>query len=202
MSKHAPVLLLALLSGCPKDEPASPPAAADPPALLDPTPPIPAKPMTPLALPRREIMVGGCMDDCDRPEKAVQHLLAAALRGDAAEVKRFIDTSVLVHDGHDHGGEWARLYLDGKLDERREGIEKWLKDWLSWVDRVQDPADRTRAPAGITVVEENQHRHVVTYRHPDLAREGRATGDVWRLVFATRGLEWLVAEIEDRPERK
>ena len=191
-------VVFVVLSGCPKDAPAPPPAEA---VRLDPAPPAPIVPPTPIVIPNREILVGGCMDDCDRPAKALTHVIEAALSRDPSAVKRYVDTSLLVHDGRDHGKEWGELYLAGKLDERRESIEKWLKDWLTWVDRVLDPADLGKAPA-VTVIEENQHRYVVDYRHPDLSSAGRATGGVWRIVLKTRGLEWLVAEIQERAERK
>lgn len=162
------------------------------------------KPMVPLAA-QREILVGGCNELCEDPRLALEGFLIRVLRGDGVdEVRPWVNTAVLVHNGQRHGDAWADLFLRHDLATRRESIDKWLKGWLSWADRIIDPADRSQPGVGIEVVEENQRRYAVLYRHPDLdpADDGSSTGAIWRIVLSKRGYEWLVAEIDETPRRK
>lgn len=170
-------------------------APAKAPPVKDPT-----KAMVPKPSLNRPIMVGGCLATCDEPRKALAGFLAALQTGKAELVRPYVNTAILVANGKPLGNKWAGLYVARKLAERNEGIEKWLKRWVSWVDRIKDPADRARVTGGVHVVEENQTRLVVTYQHPDFEPDPeRPSGLGWRFVFQPRGLEWLVAEIDENP---
>ena len=147
---------------------------------------------------KREVLVGGCQSRCAKPQQSLKGFMTAVMKKDIDDVRSFVDSSELIGNGERLGEQWANLFLERKLGERRESIDKWLKDWLAWVDRIADPADREKTEAGFTVVEENQRQYVVTYLHPDLT-DGAATGVLWTFGLQTRGLEWLVVKIEVRP---
>ena len=202
------LLVLVLLVGCQKTEPsADKPTPAGPgplqssrAGLVSPTSP-PKTVVEPLkADPRlkREVLVGGCQSRCAKPQQSLKGFMTAVMKKDIDDVRSFVDSSELIGNGERLGEQWANLFLERKLGERRESIDKWLKDWLAWVDRIADPADREKTEAGFTVVEENQRQYVVTYLHPDLT-DGAATGVLWTFGLQTRGLEWLVVKIEVRP---
>ena len=192
------VLLLVFVAACKGDteKAKSPPTVAS----FDPLPARTApKAMVPKA-PKREILVGGCMNDCERPKEALQALLSAVLtQSTVLAVKPFIDSTILVHNGRALGEHWANLFEDGKLGERNTDIEKWLAQWLKWTQRLVDPADRNKLDHRIIIVQENQKRLIVTYEHPQLTErpDGLPIRAKWQLVLKPRGLEWLLAEVVD-----
>ena len=197
-------LVFFLLPGCPEEShkpPVEPPA---PPPMLNPEPPratpSPTKPMVPMPSANREILVGGCLNDCEEPPRAIRGFLGAALKGDEAAVRRYLNTAALRHNGRALGDRWAGLFVARKLGERRNEIDNWLKEWLGFADRIVDPDDRKLIGDAIVVVEENQQRTIVRYHHPALAEDPDwPERPVWRIVLKPRGLEWLVSEIDDRP---
>ncbi len=202
-------LLIAVIlsTGC-KPKPEAPTAEKPEPERLNPvkqtlTPPpvLPEPPSAPERI-KREILVGGCNESCNTASDALQGFLDAVLNRKGLDaVRPFVNTAALIHNGKRHGDTWAQMFLDRKLGERREDIDKWLNGWLGWSDRIVDPADRTKPSAGVTVVTENQRLYVVKYRHPDIeqAGDGRTTGPIWKIVLNRRGLEWLVMEIDETP---
>ncbi len=202
------VLLLILtptLIASPGCKPAPKPAPAEAPARIDPVAPkaTPAPPSPPFSEKRRkrEILVGGCNDACEAPRAALDGFLTACATADPEQVRPYLNTAVLVHDGTRHGAAWAALFMERKLGERKESIDNWLNGWLGWVDRLTDPEDRRRVTEGVEVLEENQSRFVVRWTHPDIATapNSEPTGPIWRIALRKRGLEWLVAEISERP---
>ena len=142
---------------------------ADSPTVFKTLPPqSSAKPMLPKA-PKREILVSGCLVEYEHPKEALQTFLNKVLKPSTVEaVKPFIDSSLLVHNGKNYGDRWASLFEDGKLGERNTEIEKWLSNWLSWTQRLVDPADKDKDEHQVRVVEENQKRLVIDYEHPQL----------------------------------
>ncbi len=186
--------------GSTTDEPPAPtydPQTAEPSATSQAV----TKPMVPKPNLNRPILVGGCLDVCDEPRRALSGFFAAVQSGKVEKVKPYINSARLIHSGERLGEAWANLYRQRKLGERNESIKKWLKRWLGWVDRISDPAERARLGTGVEIVEENQKRLVVLYRHPDFAPDPkRDSGPKWRIVFAPRGLEWLVSEIDEQPK--
>jgi hypothetical protein len=152
--------------------------------------------------PRRDILVGGCNDACDEPNEAIAGFLRACAGPDNVNnVRQYVNTAALIHNTVKHGDTWAALFMERRLGKRRKEIDNWLNEWLGWVDRITDPADRQKVSEGVEVVEENQQRFVANWRHPDLepSPNGVSAGPVWRIVLRKRGLEWLVAEILERP---
>ena len=209
-ARALPVLLVCvgLHSGCRRDDhPARP--AADSPAsegstplpTLEPSPPPSRAPRKPRSFrrPRREILVGGCLGTCDSGPDALRGLLNAALRREGARaVQPYLDTSRLTHNGVPWGDRWAALFLGRNLAERKASIDKWLNRWLRWSDRIIDPSDRAFDAGDVRVVESNQRRYAIDYRHPDLRPgDGTALAATWRIVLEPRGLEWLVVAISD-----
>ena len=172
----------------------------DSPTVFKTLPPRPvAKPMLPKA-PRREILVGGCLVECEHPKEALQAFLNKTLKPSTVEaVKPFIDSSLLLHNGKNYGARWASLFGDGKIGERNTEIEKWLSSWLSWTQRLVDPADKEKKEHQVRIIEENQKRFVIDYEHPQLVErsDGRPIRLKWRITLRPRGLEWLVVAVVD-----
>lgn|GEM_PF-3846660 len=173
------------------------------PAVVNPLPPSTNKPvlaMPPKRVPR-PILVGGCLESCERPEDAVHHFIGHVLRLERDEevVRSFIDTSLLVHNETRHGDGWAELFLAHRLADRSDSIERWLKEWLKWADLVVDPLDRRYDDAAVKVRFKDQSQYVVDYQRPDLRDDStmRPLARVWRITMKKRGLEWLVASIDD-----
>jgi hypothetical protein len=193
---------IAVTSGCTRE--AEPKPTGPPPPTFDPVPP-PKAPIAPSAIgprPKREVLVGGCMDRCATPKLALENFLTASLSGDVDAVRPFVNTAILTHGGVRHGDRWAQLFMERQPAERRTDIDKWLKNWVAWTDRISDPADRQASSlARLSAVESNQRRHVVDYARPSLEPDfgARELAPTWRLTLKPRGLEWLVAEIDDRP---
>ncbi len=183
-------------------EPSS--SAPAPPTLVSPLPPPASAPPEKLtARPRREILVGGCMRECKEPREALRAFLSAVISTpapDVAVLRSFIDTSMLVHAGTDHGTRWAEHFTQGRLDTRRTEIDTWIGDWSRFSAHVLDPRDRGRSDQGWTIVEENQRRFVVDWSRPDLApdAQGPLPAAVVRFTLRPRGMEWLVTDVEDR----
>ena len=177
------------------------PPTYDPEPIRRASPEPPIKPMQAKSYLNRPIITGGCLNTCDEPRRALNGFLIAIESGDAKKVRPYVNTAALVHSGERLGETWEQLFIQQNLRARDESIEKWLKRWLRWVDRISDPADRDRVEAGVIVIEENQKRLVVRLRPPNLEPDPDG-GDVpvWRIVFTRRGLEWLVSEIDDRPK--
>lgn len=140
------------------------------------------------------------MESCERPEDSFRTALRLLLQEKGlAAVKPYFETSVLVHNGKALGTRWAQLFTEQKLAERNDEIDQWLQQWMSWVADIVDPADKKKFETGIKVVESNQKRYVVLYEHPQLKPSStvQMRGPVWRIVLKPRGLEWLIAEIDD-----
>ena len=173
-----------------------------PPSIVDPTPSEPESvslEMLPKRV-RRPILVGGCMEECDRPKVAVRNFLIHVLQDkrDEERIRSFIDTSLLVHNGKAHGEEWANLFLDDRLVERTESIEQWLAEWLKWGDLVVDPLDRRYDDAAVHVHFQDQNQYTFDYHRPDLRDHPmKSLARVWRFTLKKRGLEWLVMSIDD-----
>jgi len=173
------------------------------PKVVNPLPAASDKP-TMAKLPKRiprPILVGGCLEVCERPEDAVRHFITQVLqlKRDEDAIRSFIDTSLLVHNRTHHGDEWAELFLAHRLIDRSESIERWLKAWLKWADLVVDPLDRRYDAAAVRVQFQDQSQYVIDYHRPDLqdAPSMRPLAQVWRITMEKRGLEWLVASIDD-----
>lgn len=179
------------------------PLEADPPIALEPMDAGTHSKVPPMEQRRRrETMVGGCDARCERPAEALSAFMQAVLSDRTVEAALpFVNSARLVHNGNRLGDRWAQLYMDREWGQRREEIDKWLKDWLGWVDRISDPMDREKHGVGFKVAVENQTVYVVHYRHPDLQMGPgmEPSGAIWRIEIRKRGLEWLVAEIEERP---
>jgi hypothetical protein len=192
---------IAVSSGCARET--EPKPSGPPPPTFDPLPP-PKAPTPSSAIgprPTREVLVGGCMDRCATPKLALQNFLTATLSGDTEAVRPFVNTATLTHAGDRHGDRWAQLFMERKPDERRTDIDKWLKSWVAWADRISDPADRQASTlARVSAVESNQRGYVVDYVRPSLEPDfgTRQLATTWRLTLKPRGLEWLVSEIDDR----
>jgi hypothetical protein len=159
------------------------------------------------ARPRRPILVGGCLEVCESPEEALFQFLSSALQGKGKKaVARFVDTSLLVYNGRQLGRGWATLWGQRKLAERQESIDKWLIKWLAWTHRIVDPQDRSERAIqeAVRVIEQDQSHYVVAFHRPELRESpgGGSTAMRWRIVLKPRGLEWLIANIDDRTQRK
>ena len=150
---------------------------------------------------QRPILVGGCKAGCERPAQALQGFLEQVLKGGGVdEVRPWINTATLIHNGTRYGDRWAQLFLEDRLPQRRLEIDQWLSKWLQWTERILDPADRNKAGEGVEVLEENQSRYVVRVLRPDLQGGGgdSDSGSIWRITLTRRGLEWLVSELDER----
>ena len=197
---HAIGFLLLVQPACQKStESAAPPV--EPAERIDPVPPKEVLPPQPVPKNiKRDKLVGGCMESCERPENAIRTVIRLLLQEKGlAAVKPYFETSVLVHNGKRLGSRWAQLFTEQKLAERNTEIDEWLTGWISWVGDIVDPADKQKFEIGIKVAESNQKRYVILYEHPQLKSSSSvlARGPVWRIVLKPRGLEWLIAEIDD-----
>ena len=173
------------------------------PAVVNPLPLSTDEPtlaMLPKRVPR-PILVGGCLESCERPGDAVHHFIAHVLRLERDEklIRSFIDTSLLVHNDTRHGDGWAELFLAHRLVDRSDSIERWLKEWLKWADLVVDPLDRRYDDVAVHVRFQDQSQYIIDYHRPDLRDDPtmRPLARVWRITMKKRGLEWLVASIND-----
>jgi hypothetical protein len=172
--------------------------------VINPSAPRPALQSIVPKAPKALFLVGGCLTVCERPREALHAFLGKTLNPSTVEaVKPFIDSSILVHNGQRHGDRWASMFEVGKIAERNTDIEKWLSGWLSWTQRIVDPADKEKSDYQYRIIQENQKRFIVAYQHPQLRErdDGRPVRPGWQITFKPRGLEWLVAEIVDIGER-
>jgi hypothetical protein len=174
------------------------------PAVVDPKAAIVEKAAS-IPLPKsvnRPVLVGGCLGQCDRPKDSVHHFLEAVLskERDLSLIRSFVESSILQHNRERLGETWADMYRAGDLTKRAESIDRWLRQWLEWADRIADPMDRSVKRASVRVVFQDQSRYVIEYQRPDLKEEmmQRSLGLIWRMEWRRRGLEWLIARIDDQ----
>lgn len=161
----------------------------------------PAAPAPPPALvrPPRTVVVGGCLADCDTADRALRAFLRAAQSGDAAALRRHVDTSTLHDHGAALGDRWADAWEAGRLAERETEIAAWIDRWASFSTTWIDPGDRTRDPE-FTIEKSEPRRLIARWRVPEQASD--RTPRLPRalvLTFGRRGLEWLVTRVEDAP---
>lgn len=205
--------LLVALSACKKEERAPTTASVkeEAPALPTGAPPAPpavesdaearakTEEMLKSHAKKREILIGGCREDCgDARTSFYNYMRALAKKDGGLSAVPYLETSLMVHDGARRGDGWVELWRDHRIDERRESIRAFSRDVGAWVERVT-PDDLEKALASGVEVEPIDEKHaLVRFAHPPLP--GDTTAPVWRFTFFKRGWEWLVSEIDTRPE--
>ena len=193
-------LLLLVLPACQKHS-ESGEQSIEPAERIDPVPPKEIVPPQPVPKNiKRDKLVGGCMESCERPENTIRTVLRLLLQEKGlTALKPYFETSVLVHNGKHLGTRWAQLFTEQKLAERNTEIDEWITGWIAWVGDIVDPADKQKFETGIKVIEANQKRYVILYEHPQLKSSSTVPlkGPIWRIVLKPRGLEWLISEIDD-----
>ena len=207
--------LLATGAACKSERaPASATVVADPPVLPTKAPeaPKPYDELDPEAqkaatermlashAPKRELMVGGCREDCGDPKTAFyNYIRAIAKRDGGASSIPYLEASMMVHDAKRRGDEWVELWRDMRIDERRESIRAFAKDTAAWMERVASPDDLEKALATGVEVELGPETALVRFQHPPLTGPDD-TAPTWRFTMYKRGWEWLVSEIDTRAE--
>ncbi len=148
---------------------------------------------------KREILVGGCAQRCRAPLDGFRGFARALWKlPDIEEVQPvlpFIDTSELVDGEKAHGRGWADLFLEGRLVERREGIEAWLDAFVEGAGTLRNPSDLQAAldePLNITRL--SSEEVVIHFALP--ATDKDAGGEIVHFTFGKRGLEWLLRRVE------
>ncbi|GMV38473.1 MAG: hypothetical protein AMXMBFR64_01890 [Myxococcales bacterium] len=206
------LVLLAAVAGCRKE--AAPTSATLPekPPSLPVTPPVgtegehepgseeaavAAEKMLASHAAKREIMVGGCREDCGDPQTAFTNYVQAIAKRDGGRSSiPYLESSLMVHDGQRHGDEWVALWREARIDERRESIRSFARETAAWIDRVASPDDLEKSLATLEV-ELRGETALVHFRHPPLTGADE-TAPVWRFTLYKRGWEWLVSEIVTR----
>jgi hypothetical protein len=147
---------------------------------------------------KREILVGGCREDCGDPKSAFYNYIRAIAKKDAGKSAiPYLESSLMVHDGARRGDEWVALWRDMRLAERRESVERFAAETSKWVERVESPDALEQALAsGVTFEEKGEGEALVLFRHPPLP--GDDSAPTWRYRMTKRGWEWLVSEIDTR----
>lgn len=149
---------------------------------------------------KREVMVGGCREDCGDPKTAFYNYIRAIMKKDAgASSIPYLEASMMVHDGQRRGSEWVDLWREMRVDDRRESIKAFAKQTAAWIDRVPTPDDLEKALAAGVEIEQTGETALVRFRHPPLTGADD-TAPTWRFTMYKRGWEWLVSEIDTRAE--
>ena len=148
---------------------------------------------------KREILVGGCAQRCRAPLDGFRGFARALWKvPDPDEVQpllRFVDSAELVDGDTHHGTTWAQLFLDGRLAERREGIEAWRDAFVAEMGTINDPAElRAVLDAALDMNRISAEEVEIHFALP--ATDGGGEGDVWHFTFGRRGLEWLLRKVE------
>jgi hypothetical protein len=160
------------------------------------TAPIPAvapgaAPTAPLhaASPARSIpAIGGCNDDCADARTAVTRFLDATARADGTQAAaRFLDSTRLVLDGRALGERWAGLWRDLKSATRRDEMDEVLRDLAQWTTGLSPAQVRDALTAGPKSVRNWSTEAEFEFQPPG--------APPWTLVFAPRGVEWLLIEV-------
>ncbi len=129
---------------------------------------------------KREILVGGCAQRCRAP--------LDGFRG-------FVDTAELVDGEARNGRAWADLFLEGRLAERREGVETWRDGFVAEMGTLRDASELQAAldaPLDMT----RRSADVVVFHFALPATDKGSGGEIWHFTFGKRGLEWLLRGIE------
>jgi len=144
---------------------------------------------------KREILVGGCSQRCRGPLDGFRGFARALWRlpdpDEAQPLLGFVDTAELVDGGTRHGRGWADLFLEGRLAERREGVEAWRDGFVKEMGTLGDPTELQAvldAPLEMTRRSANE----VVIHFPLPATDRGAGGEIWHFTFGKRGLEWLL----------
>ncbi len=148
---------------------------------------------------KREILVGGCAQRCRAPLDGFRGF-ARALWGvpdpdEAQPVLRFVDTAELVDGEARNGRAWADLFLEGRLAERREGVETWRDGFVAEMGTLRDASELQAAldaPLDMT----RRSADVVVFHFALPATDKGSGGEIWHFTFGKRGLEWLLRGIE------
>lgn len=147
---------------------------------------------------KREIMVGGCREDCGDPQTSfTNYVQAIAKRDGGLSSIPYLEASMMIHDGQHRGDEWVALWREARIDERRESIRTFARETAAWIDRVASPDDLEKALATVEV-DLRGETALVHFRHPPLTGTDD-TAPVWRFILYKRGWEWLVSEITTKP---
>lgn len=149
---------------------------------------------------KREILIGGCGEDCgDAKESFYNYMRALAKGDDGLSAVPYLETSLMVCEGNRRGDGWVEMWRDGRVDERRASIRAFSRDIGAWVVRVATPDELEKALAtGVEVEPIDAEHTLVRFTHPPLS--GDTSAAVWRYTFFKRGWEWLISEVDTRPE--
>ena len=157
--------------------------------------------------PKRPV-IGGCVEACETPDKAVGLLFDALGQKDAKvrveALQPLFDWSILQVDGTDKGSRWAEMWGDHKQrGARLQEIDLWLQQWSSWVGRIDETDGLVKARMGGVKIKPLPGRTdvvEVAIRHPRLRDD--KTESTWRLEWTRRGYEWLVSRIDHVPSKR
>lgn len=149
-----------------------------------------------------EPLVGGCRDACGDAKGAFKNFARSVFLenppADLPQPIRFIDTTTLVDNGAELGRQWARMYLDGQLSERKESVDNWLKSYLLRTGGKADPQLlEASLESGLQFRRLSSSQVEFSWSRPPVA--GGSTGDVWVVKMNLRALQWLVSDIRDNP---
>jgi len=148
---------------------------------------------------KREILVGGCARRCRAPLDGFRGFARALWKlpdpDEPQPLLSFVDTAELVDRKTRRGRDWAQLFLDGRLAERREGIEEWRDGFVTEMGTLSEPAElQATLDAALDITRLSSDQLVIHFPLP--ATDRGAGGEVWHFTFGRRGLEWLLRRVE------
>jgi hypothetical protein len=144
---------------------------------------------------KREILVGGCAQRCRAPLDGFRGFARALWKvpdpDEAQPLLGFVDTAELVDGETRHGRGWADLFLEGRLAERREGVEAWRDRFVQEMGSLSDSSE-LQAALDAPLHLSRQSADVVVIHFALPATDRGAGGEIWHFTFGKRGLEWLL----------
>lgn len=149
---------------------------------------------------KREIVVGGCNEDCGNYKQTFHNYIKALqAKDDGQATIPFLETSEMVFNKERLGDVWVQQWQDGDMDARRNSIREFARKTTEWAKKVKDVGAFDESLAnGVTFTEDDLPGNIVLFRHP--AFEGDNTAAIWKFRIQARGWEWLISEIDTQYE--
>lgn len=149
---------------------------------------------------KREVVVGGCNEDCGNHKQTFyNYVKALQARDDGQSTIVFLETSEMVYNKERLGDVWVKQWQDGDVDARRDSIREFAKKTAEWAKKVRDTGAFDEALAnGVSYTEDDLPGHIVLFRHP--VYDGDTSAAVWKFRIQARGWEWLISEIDTQYE--
>lgn len=133
-----------------------------------------------------QVLVGGCLSDCEDPEMAIHRFLEATLECNPERVAMFLDSTKLVVDGEKLGQKWVEMWKSLRTATRKESIMDTALYLCHWKDGLNKDEVKDAMTSGIKPVKIWSSEAIFIFRTPRLN---------WEVVLRPRGLEWLIVKI-------